>query len=321
MDLIYMNDAMEDVGVLHGYALDLEFGDDMNSFECTVNVSDHCCKTGWYLYMEGTEYGGIIDKITSDTGAGEVTYSGRTWHGILESKILEPDAGQDYLTTVAGNAYTRITSLLSRMGLTGLFAVSSESSGVTLKSWKCPRYIGGYDAVKRLLSTAGCKLQMQFTGGKVVLSAVPKVDYTETEIDSDLFDFRVTHTGQAVNHLICLGSGELADRMVVHLYADADGNISQTKTFSGMAEYTAVYDYPAAESEDELISGGEERLKELRGNDSIQIDLPTDATRYDVGDTLTAIDHVTGVTATAEVKRKIVTMKFGHTFITYKVGD
>lgn len=321
MDLIYMNNAMEDVGVLHGYAFDLAFGDEENSFDCTVMVRDHCCRAGYYLYMEGTEYGGIVDRITSDTSTGEVTYSGRTWHGILDSKILEPDAGQDYLTLTKGEAHSTLRTLLSRMGLTDLFAVSAADSGVTLPGYRVPRYIGGYDAMKRLLSTAGCKLQMEFTGGKVVLSTVPKVDYTETELDSDLFDFRIQHTTNAVNHLICLGGGELADRTVVHLYADGDGNISQTQTYSGMDEYAAVYDYPAAESEDELISGAYDRFRELRGADSIQIDLPTDAHNYDVGDTLTAIDHVTGVTASAEVKRKIVTMKYGHVIISYKVGD
>jgi hypothetical protein len=39
----------------------------------------------------------------------------------------------------------------------------------------------------------------------------------------------MTLNNSGVNHLICLGSGELQNRIVVHLYVDADGNISQTQ--------------------------------------------------------------------------------------------
>ena len=114
MDLIYANSSREDIGVIPDYDFDLAFGSDENDFELTVSRNDHCCEAGYYIYIEGTEYGGIVDAITSDTAAEDVTYSGRTWHGILNSKILCPDNGENYLT-VSGDANTILGTLLPRM--------------------------------------------------------------------------------------------------------------------------------------------------------------------------------------------------------------
>lgn len=74
----------------------MAFGSDENNFECTVAASNNVCKSGYYLYIENTEYGGIIDSIEVDTQYETVIYKGRTWHGILESQVLQPDDNQDY---------------------------------------------------------------------------------------------------------------------------------------------------------------------------------------------------------------------------------
>lgn len=321
MDLIYMNDSMEDVGVLHGYEFDLAFGKDENSFECSIQAAHHCCKTGWYLYIEGTEYGGIIDAITSDTGTGEVIYSGRTWHGILNSKVLEPDAGENYLVVSGSETHAAIMALVERMELDALFTVPEAQSGVEISSYQMPRYIAGYDGITKMLGSVECRLQLAFDGGKVVLSAVPKVDYTGEEFDSDKASFSVKQAQGLVNHLICLGGGELAERLVVHLYADSNGSFGTSPFMFGLDEYTAVFDYPNVESEQELITAGIERFRELRAVDAIRIDLDADGDEYHVGDRIGAVDNVTGITATAEIAKKIVTIKDGRTTISYEVGD
>ena len=90
MDLIYTNADREDLGVLLDYEFDLAFGESENDFECTIQSNAHCCTAGSYLYIEGTEYGGIVDNIQSKSDTKEVVYAGRTWHGILASKIIVP---------------------------------------------------------------------------------------------------------------------------------------------------------------------------------------------------------------------------------------
>lgn len=310
MDLICANSSREDIGVIPDYDFDLAFGSDENDFELTVSRNDHCCEAGYYIYIEGTEYGGIVDAITSDTATENVTYSGRTWHGILNSKILCPDAGESYLT-VSGDANTILGTLLSRMGLTALFSASAAPSGINVSGYQFARYVSGYDGIRQMLKSVSAKLRVAYSGGSVVLSAAPIVDYTQDGLDSDQLALKVKKTANKVNHLICLGSGELANRTVVHLYADASGNISQTQTFTGAAEYTAVYDYSNAEDTAELIKGGTERLKELLQQDDLSVDVNEVDDPYDVGDIVGASDDVSGLTISVPVTKKIIRVQNG----------
>ena len=120
LNLIYMNTAKEDIGVMKDYTLDLAFGSDENNFECKIIDKQHCCKKNWYLYIEGTEYGGIIDDIAVNSAKGVVTYLGRTWHGILNSKVIEPFLGDDYLI-VSGEANSVLAAMIEKGGLSSLF--------------------------------------------------------------------------------------------------------------------------------------------------------------------------------------------------------
>jgi hypothetical protein len=321
MDLIYMNSDLEDLGMLLDYEIDMAFGQDENNFECGIATAAHCCEAGFYLYMEGTEYGGIIDSIESNNEQQEVIYSGRTWHGILNSKVIEPDSGQAYLT-LSGEANAVIASLLSRLSLTDIFEASTEDSGFVIRNYKMNRYIAGYDGIIKMLASVGARVQIAMHGGKVIVSAVAKKDYTQDEeFDSDLVDFKIRKNYKTVNHLICLGSGELTERMVVHLYADTQGNISQEQTQFGLDEYATVFDYPNTESEEELIRSGTEELKALWEPASLSVDFDADSDAYYVGDTVGACDNVTKISVAAVITKKIVTIKNGQTTISYKVGE
>ena len=321
MDLIYTNPDREDIGVLQNYDMDLAFGADENNFECTISAAAHCCEAGSLLYMEGTEYGGIVDGIQSKSDTQEVVYSGRTWHGILNSKVIEPDSGSAYLK-ITGEANSVLGSLIARMGVSDLFEASSEVSGLNIKNYQMNRYISGYDGILKMLGSVGAKLQVTFRGGKVILSAVARYDFAQDEeFDSDQVDFDIKKKFKTVNHLICLGSGELQNRMVIHLFADQDGNISQTQTQFGMDEFAEVYDYSNVESEAELISGGEERLKSLWEPVELSVDFDDSSDKYAVGDIVGAIDNITGISVSAEITKKIVTIKNGQITISYKVGE
>lgn len=320
MDLIYMNPEREDVGVLHDYKLDLAYGEDENDFELLIPSAAHCCGKGFFLYIEGTEYGGMIDDIASDTEAEEVTYAGRTWHGLLNSKIIEPDAGQDYLV-VSGEANAVLGSLITRLGLSNLFVASEEDSGLTISKYKMNRYIPAYEGIRKMLKTEEGKLRFTFTDGKVILSAHPRGDYTQDEdLDSDIVDLKVKRHYHPVNHLICLGRGELADREVIHLYLDADGKVSYTQTFTGMDERAEVYENTNAESLEDLENGGIDRLKEYAIADEVEAALDENSDRYEIQDLVGATDNIIGLTVAAEITKKIVTIENDQITISYKVG-
>lgn len=320
MDLIYATDEKEDVGVMQNFTFDLAFGVDENNFELTVNTNNHVCKDGYILYIEGTEYGGIIDKIRVATASNQLVYGGRTWHGILESKIIEPDSGEDYLVC-NGEANAMLASLIIRMGLSDLFKASSESSGLIIKSYKMNRYVSGYLGIRKMLGTVSGKLKINFQDGFVVLSAEPLVDYSQDdEFDSSQIDFDVTKNYRPTNHMICLGKGDLAERQVIHLYADELGNISHTQSQFGMDEVTYVYENVNAESDEELENGGVEALKEAWNTDELQVDF--DSTRsYDIDDIVGARENTTGIFIARPIAKKIVTIKDDVVTISHKVGE
>ena len=321
-DLIYANADMEDVGVLLDYTLDLAIGSDENDFELVVDAESHVCREGYYLYIEGTEYGGIVDAIRVRTSEKEITYKGRTWQGILASKVLEPDAGEDYLV-VSGEANAAVKQLIVRMDLSELFTASEADSGIEIKNYKINRYIDGYAGLVKMLASAGGKLLFSFCNKKVVLSAAPAVDYSrEEQFDSDLVGMDVEKGFHPVNHVICLGRGDLADREVIHLYADSRGIVSRIKSLTSLEEVTAVYENTNAESTEELEQGGIKLLEESRAASSkISMSFDSSDAVYDIGDIIGAQERITGIEATEKIIKKIVSISRGSIEIEYKVGE
>lgn len=467
MDLIYTNKNKEDVGILFDYDFDLAFGSGENNFELKVALDNHCCSDGCLVYIEGTEYGGIIDKVKIVTKSSEITYKGRTWHGILASKVIEPlkatdessggvivhkggknflkntatsrtvngitftvnedgsvtangtatavtqfpqicdvtlnegekyilsggagqykrlvlyylpdykqlnlesrggdtevnvqitgvyrayiytsqgetynnetfypmlrvasdtsatfkpyDSLEDEYLMISGEANKCIQWLLERCGIADLFTASEEDSGLSIVGYKMNRYVDAYTGIKKMLASADGKLQISFQNGKVVLSALPLVDYsTDEEYDNDQVEMEIEKSYAPVNHLICLGSGELADRLVIHLYTDEQGKISPTQSLTGMDEVTDVLNYPNCESAEELEAEGKERLKESASSDSVKMSFGADDNTYDIGDIVGAREIITGIAVAKAITKKIVTINKGKISIQYKVGE
>ena len=321
MDLIYADETRKDIGELTDYTFDLAFGEDENDFQCQVSMEGHCCKVDYYLYLEGTEYGGIIDTLGVDTDSGTVTYEGRTWHGILEGKILCPDDGEDYLI-LSGEANTVLGELIVRTGLSELFEASGEDSGIMIKDYSMNRFIGAYSGIRKMLAAFSGKLKIHHTGVKVQLAAVPMVDYSkDEEWDSSQMGIRASQNANPVNHMICLGKGELSARQIVHLYMDEAGNVSHEQTLTGVKEVTKTYDNPNAESLEELEKGGKERLEEAY-KAAQKLDTSFDSSQdYDVGDIVGASEEVTGLYIVRPIVKKIVTINRNGINIEHKVGE
>lgn len=146
VDLIITDSKHVDVRSAVDYTLDCAWGKEENDFELVVSGAS-TIDAGAYIYIDGSECGGVVDAMEDQLTAGvsTLTYSGRTWHGVLANKILEPDRGRDYLT-VSGTASTVIGSLISRVGLDGVFdAVDSPTAGAqTIKQYQFDRYTDCY---------------------------------------------------------------------------------------------------------------------------------------------------------------------------------
>lgn len=322
MDLIYTNPQRVDMGVLHAYELDLSYGvdDSENDFEIILGKTEPMLSDGSLIYVEGTEYGGIVGGLKSDSDKETRTHIGRTWHGVLNSKIIEPDPGADYLI-VSGDAHEVLAMLLERLHLSELFAAAPGASGINIKAYQFDRYISGYDGIRKMLGKNGAKLRIRWEGGRVVLTALPVVDYANSPVDGDEAALVVERYGDKVNHLICLGSGDLAAREVLHLYVDQFGRIGNTQHFTGLAEIVDTYDYGNVDSSEQLRAEGIKHFEEIRNRDSVTVTVyEGSGLEYDVGDIIGGTDTTTGNTASATVAQKIVKINNGAVSIEYKTS-
>ncbi len=229
MDLIYTNGQLKDLGVLQDYSFDMEYGkDSTNDFQCKVQQYNHVCDQDYLLYVEFTEYGGVIDRIESDTKSGEVTYKGRTWHGLLNSFVIEPPAGQIY-RTFDGDANEVLAEIVELTGMTDLFEVDDTTSGVEINMFQC-RYEKAYDLILRMLDSVNAKMYCYWKAGKVHIGALLSMNYAVSEeFDNTQVPFKVGLTYNNINHLICLGQGDGKDRAVIHLFCEDGGALRPYK--------------------------------------------------------------------------------------------
>ena len=316
MVLVVDDTKLGNVREIEDFTLDVAFGADENALTLTVDEKS-APAAGQLVYIDATEYGGVIDQVKRGSGrgaAGTVECKGRTWHGILAGRRLSPDSGSGYLT-VNGKVGDVLTSLIARMGLDSLFKAASDDSTV---SYAFERFCDGYSGLMALAKANGRKLAMRRMDGYIELSMPPIVDYAN-KVDSDLLDFTITSVHRCVNHLLCAGTGQLANRAIVHFYADENGNVSHKQTLFGIDEICALYDYSNA-SISELETEGKKKLLEYQTSGTVEVDAHEDMD-VDVGDIISARDNSTGTTVTATVSKKVVKVKRGVATYSYEVGS
>lgn len=259
--------------------IDIEYGtseDSTNDFEVTDAQMENVAAGGFYI--PGTEIGGLFDYVKINSDSDFKVYKGFTWRGLLKNSIIMPDAGEDY-KIVSGDANVVISNMLSGL-FGGIFSVSAEDSGLTLSNYQFPLYINLLDGIEGMLEKNDYRLKI--TAQKVqshrpiqiLLEAVPAVQVSGTYNEDNGIAMSYVIDNMGINHLICGGSGELQNRMIRHLYIDNNGNISSTQYYFGLEERTAFYDYPNAESEDDLLEYGMQQLKELASSKSLTMQAP-----------------------------------------------
>ena len=316
MVLVVADAKLGNVREIEDFTLDVAFGADENALTLTVEEKS-APAAGQLVYIDATEYGGVIDQVKRGSGrgaTGTVECKGRTWHGILAGRRLSPDSGSGYLT-VNGKAGDVLTSLIARMGLESLFKAASDDSTV---SYTFERFCDGYSGLMSCAKANGRKLSMRRMDGYIELSMPPIVDYAN-KVDSDLLDFTITSVHRCVNHLLCAGTGQLANRAIVHFYADENGNVSHKQTLFGIDEICALYDYSNA-SASELETEGKKKLLEYQTSGTVEVDAHEDMD-VDVGDIISARDNSTGTTVTATVSKKVVKVERGVATYSYEVGS
>lgn len=318
MDLILATSSGVEECVLD-YDFDLDIGE-TNDFQISLNYGtwDDRIAIGKKLYIPGTEYGGIIKYIQSATNTGSITLKGFTWRGYLGHRIISPPAGSDYCI-VSGELNSVIASLVSIPG----FRVETKSTGRTV-NYQFKRYVDVASGLEAMCESVGYRLDLKYVqtedSGYVLVQALPVGNFGGTiEYSQDsMIDFDSVNNQMGVNHLLCLGKGELKDRIVVHLYADSSGNISQTQTITGVDEIVQVYDNSGAELET-LVESGTTKLKELISTQSFTPSIKDSGTELYLGDIVSGIDYITGNSVTKPIISKIVKRTMGALSFNYRI--
>lgn len=300
---------------------DFEVGKSENSFAIEIKRQEYeHIQDRARIYIPGTEYGGLFRRLATNTSQDVITPGGLTWRGMMQKKIISPPSGMDYATD-SGELNAIVKSRVES-ALPGLFIGTTASTGVEV-TWQYARYCTLEEGLSDMLKSKGYRLNIEYSqeDKAVVVSAVPIVDYSQSiEFSADMrINYNMSMQGDGVNHLICLGSGELKDREVYHLYVDENGNIGTTQYYTGIEEITEIFDYAGAELDD-LIQTGTQRLKEIRNTNIFEIKVDPD-TELAIGDIVGGRDYLSGMTMRSPISGKIVKWEQGFQTVEYRLED
>ena len=275
------------------------------------------------IYIMGTEYGGIIGEVLTDTTLDYVELKGLTWRGRLAKKIIQPPSGSDY-RTVSGELHTVMKSLIEPE-FDGLFIVSQEDTRVSVTNYQFDRYCTLYDGLVKMLKSVGYRLKLSFRReqgepGYLFIEAVPIVNYSNRiELSRDCrLNYTMDDKRDGVNHLIVTGKGELQDRNVLHLYVQKNGSIGKSQYYTGLQEIAEVYENTSTET-DELEEASREKLQELMNKKTFKMDVAALGIDVDIGDIVGGRDYLTGLYMAKPVENIIYELINGVESKTYKL--
>ena len=327
--LILADQNLRDVMPVMDAEIDIAIGSDENDYEIKIRRDrwDERYAYGNIFYIKNTEFGGIIGRKKINTAEDTISLYGRTWRGKLDKKIIRPPGGQDY-RKVSGELNSVLNTLVTEQ-FNDYFVVSQADTGVSVTNYQFDRYCTLLAGITKMLKSVGYKLHIEYIQqergqpGYVELSAVPIVDYSERiELSQDSrLNFTFDETKNGVNHLVCLGKGELQDRQVIDLYVGQSGSIGTTQYYTGVQEVAEVYESTSAETE-ELEEKGREKLQELMNSTSFSMDVETLGMEVEIGDIIGGRDYVTGMYAAKPIAKKIYKVSGGKVSLEYEIeGD
>lgn len=327
--LILADQNLRDIRPVMDSDIDFAVGINENSYEIRIRRErwDERFAYGNTLYIKNTEFGGIIGRKKIATEVDTISIYGRTWRGMLDKKIIRPPTGQDY-RKVSGELNSILNTLVTEQ-FDDFFVISQNNTEVNVTDYQFDRYCTLLAGIVKMLKSVGYKLHIEYIQqergqpGYVELSAVPIVDYSEQiELSQDSkLNFVFDETKNGVNHLVCLGKGELKERQVIDLYVQADGSIDTTQYYTGIQEVAESYENTSSDSE-ELEEKGREKLQELMNSTSFSMDVETLNMDVEIGDIVGGRDYTTGMYAAKPIAKKIYKVSGGTASLEYEIeGD
>lgn len=153
-DIILANSDRKELGAIQDSNITVDVN---GEYEFSVQIA----RSNWYadldlasyVYITGTEYGGIVGEVLTDTTLDYVELKGLTWRGRLQYKVIEPPSGSDY-KTVSGEL-NQVMKTLIEPEFDGLFKVSTANTGVSVKNYQFDRYCTLLGGLTKMLKSVG----------------------------------------------------------------------------------------------------------------------------------------------------------------------
>lgn len=331
MDLIHATDEKREIGFIDDFIkFDAEIATKAeiqnNQFVLTMDEdvwSKSEIRKGHFVYIPYTEWGGPVEYVKHSTKTAQVTMKGPTWRGMLIRKIVEPPPDEAYFVLSNVEANAAIQQLVGDM-FGDFFVISEEDTEINVSgSW---RYGVLLNAITEALTASGLSLFCGYdnTLRKATLEARKITDYSSrVDLSQDYGIHLTSEQGgiESYNHIIALGRGELTEREVVHLYRLNDGTITTVSPGNrGVQDRCTTFDYPNAESTEELVKDATKRLKEYVEAQTVQMDTSETGLSLELGDKVSARDRLTGLVTVAPIQRKILVITSENEKIETKVG-
>lgn len=330
MDFISADiNGIEKKGFIRHSGIDMNIGTE-NVFEIKIQNKYFDKDRYWYesqIFAPGTEYGGIIRGVNPVTEDGIIKLKGPTWRGILDQQPIFEDANTYFY--LDGEANSVLSERIAALGLNDLFVVDPGDSGIYFSNYKVPLQSMLMTAFSDALYELNARLDIKYIKGDangcgyVMLSVKAVEDHSETiEISEDgnvklnILDYR-----GGVNHMVCLGGGELESRSRVDLYAWPDGTIKKTQYYTGIQRNCMYYENSNADTVEELEEDGRKKFEDVKNYKQLRISVSN--LDLELGDIVGGRERITGITMKSPVVRKILTVTGrGRESIQYKLkGD
>lgn len=353
-------DAMEEVCVIENFInynnlISLSTSVEENDWELQIDIEVFKSleiKIGDWVYVPESEWGGIITDIERIDKT--VKVSGPNFRGYLTKHIITPPYSRgfgDYLrlSQEANELIWRLFENDHSQASSGdihpdEFVVGSNKNTnvIITDQWRFVNYLTG---LTKSLQNNGMRIQTKqvyvdydktrpteyrysdyYKGTESFifsLTAEPITDYSNDDLFSQDYDIKISaghFTKKAREYLYCLGSGEMEEREIVVLKNGNEVEIGFGDTF-GSLKNTDIFDYPNAESREELISAGIKRYFEKNVEEEyIKMSVDNTKIEFFLGDIIAGEDFITGIKTKAEIISKELSIANGSFEIDYKIG-
>lgn len=332
MEFYFADQNRINTGILPRDAyLDMDIGKE-NDFKLTIPLSMYDREKmihGGFVYSPNTEFGGILNSYEVDTGKNEISFSGKSFRGMLQEGYTKVENGQDY-AIVNGDVQTCMRTAIGSPLYDGLIVLPNVAAGVSVSNLQLTRYCDWLDASYQILRKVNRKPLINIVEDAdgdlikfhVELTSEPIKDLSE-EIENSqdgLVHFVITKADKKpFDYILALGQGELKDRTVIYLKINEDGSLTEVSSIPLNAR-TYKYDYASAEDRETLIEESKKQASEINGTDTQKITIG-DNVKASIDDIVGGRDYVTGTYIKQAITKVIYKYSNHIESYSYTIGD